>query len=378
MVQTIAFADPQRGVSRSAIIGHSLFHAGALLTLGLLLGVTLTNNPEPWMTSSIMISSGAFVVGSILLLCTKIWETSKVRSFINSAGFYILMSGLLVLLALFMIGGFHLFHTGMWVLFGVYFFGTVFGITAGYHRWGTHKAYKAGPWFIRTVLFLGAMASQKDALWWIITHLIHHSMTERAGWDPHTPKEGFWWAHILWIWFPYQYSDEMWQKYANTRNRNPFLLEQLRYQRFAMWFSLLSGPAIFFVLTLITEASLLEAIIEAFKAFLLVSVLRTVLVYHTTFMVNSVSHAWGSRRYSTPRGEQSRDLVFWPLAILTLGEILHALHHKFPNVAVYGVRWNYIDLTGMILLALAAARRVFPSESLGLPYSLNRIPKERL
>ena len=375
-MQATAIAGLERGTSLSAIRGHSAFHAGALLALGLLWWAALTNDPKPWMIYSILGSLGAFVAGSILLLCTKIWETSKVRSFVNSTGFYVMTSGLITFLILSMIAGSHLFHTGMWVLFGVYFFGTVFGITAGYHRWATHEAFEASPWFIRTMLFFGAMACQKAVDWWRAIHLMHHVWTEIVGKDPHTPKEGVWLAHMFWVWFPYLYPDALWQRF--TKGSHPLIKEQLRYQRFAMWFGLWSAPAIFFLWALIAEASLLQAVVEAVKAFLLVGTLRIVLVYHTTFLVTGAAHAWGSRRYASSRGGESRDLWFWLLVILTLGEILHAIHHRFPNAAYYGVKWYYLDLTGLILLFLAQVQRMVPWMSLGLPYNLTRIPKERL
>jgi len=106
------------------------------------------------------------------------------------------------------------FSIGMWVLFYILYILIFLGITIGYHRLATHKAFQAGDrnfekgkFFTRFLLFNAAMSGQREVEDWGPSHKIHHTRTDIEAEDPHTPREGFWWSHNLWLWFPYIYPE---------------------------------------------------------------------------------------------------------------------------------------------------------------------------
>ncbi|HEX7094658.1 MAG TPA: fatty acid desaturase [Acidimicrobiales bacterium] len=210
----------------------------------------------------------------------------------------------------------------------------VFFITAGYHRYFAHRAFRVGRVTQAVLAFGGATAVQKGPLWWAGHHRAHHKYadTER---DPHSPQRGFWWSHIGWIVSDrfektdYDAIDDF-ARYPELRWLNrysvvpPMMLAVASYL-IAGWSGLVVG---FFG--------------------------STVLLWHATFAINSVAHLRGTRRFATT--DSSRNNVV--LALATLGEGWHNNHHHNPRTARQGLRWWELDVTYLILRMLQRVRIV--------------------
>ena len=222
----------------------------------------------------------------------------------------------------------------------LYWIGGSLGIGMGYHRLLTHRGYrvpKAVEYFLVTC---GALAFEGGPIQWVTTHRIHHAHTDRTG-DPHTPRDGGWWAHIGWILFgTAQLHDR-----ATLERYVPDLLKD-RYYRWLNTFYWV--PSIFLGAMLFAFGGLGVLLWGIF--------LRLTLAYHATWLVNSVTHLWGRTRFET--GDDSRNS--WWVALLTFGEGWHNNHHAYPTSARHGLRWyeidmNWLGIRTLQLLGLARA-----------------------
>lgn len=215
------------------------------------------------------------------------------------------------------------------------FWGRMFFITAGYHRYFAHRAFKTGRLFQFVLAFGGATAAQKGPLWWAGHHRIHHRYTDTAA-DPHTPLKGFWWSHVGWI-----LSDETKEQPPGTMSdfqRFPEIRWISRHDWIAPW-SL--GVACF--------------LIGGWSGLVVGFFLSTVLLWHSTFLINSVAHLFGRRRFDTI--DTSRNIPW--LAVLTLGEGWHNNHHRHPHLARQGLRWWELDVTWYVLVLLEKLRVIW-------------------
>jgi stearoyl-CoA desaturase (Delta-9 desaturase) len=216
------------------------------------------------------------------------------------------------------------------VLFFVTYIGRMFLITAGYHRYFSHRSYRLGRVAQFVLAFGGTTAAQKGPLWWAAHHRVHHrySDTER---DLHSPKRGFWWSQVGWI---------LCDKYGATQVdeiKDFARYPELRFLNRHDWI----GPwALGTTCWLIGGWS---GLVVGFFA-------STILLWHTTFFVNSLAHVFGRRAYDTP--DTSRNSLL--IALITSGEGWHNNHHRYPSSARQGFRWWQIDPTyyGLRLLAL--------------------------
>ena len=217
---------------------------------------------------------------------------------------------------------------GVWVLFAVTYWVRMFFITAGYHRYFSHRSYKTSRAFQFVLAFGGAMAAQKSPLWWAGHHRIHHRYTDTLD-DPHTPRKGFWWSHVGWI-----LSDETSAVPDGTMKdfaKYPEIRFISRHDWLPPW--------------LLGIACLL---IGGWSGLLIGFFLSTVVLWHSTFLVNSLAHVFGSRRFDTDDTSRNNPL----LAVLTLGEGWHNNHHRAAHVARQGLRWWEIDVTWYVLVVL--------------------------
>lgn len=221
------------------------------------------------------------------------------------------------------------------VALGVAMYGALmFFITAGYHRYFSHRTYAMGRAMQFLMAFGGAAAVQKGPLWWAAHHRDHHRYSDTVD-DPHTPKRGFWRSHVGWI---------LGRRYADTnlaRVRDLARFPELR------WLNR------FYLVPPLVVAALVFALGGA-SALLIGYVLPVVLVWHATFLVNSLAHVMGRRRYATR--DTSRNSLL--IALLTLGEGWHNNHHHYPASVRQGFFWWEIDVSYQILRALAAVRLV--------------------
>jgi|SRR5579871_221255 len=215
-----------------------------------------------------------------------------------------------------------------WLL-GSYFL-RMFGVTGGYHRYFSHRSYKLNRFWQFCLAFLAETSVQKGVLWWAAHHRDHHINSDRKA-DLHSPvHEGFWWSHLGWI-----LSDE-YDHYDARRIADFSRYPELRWlNKYHLVPVVVYAAAIY--------------MIGGWPAFVWGFVVSTVLLYHGTFLINSLAHIWGSRRFATP--DESRN-NFW-LALLTMGEGWHNNHHHFMSSTRQGIRWWEVDLTYYVLRVLS-------------------------
>ena len=218
------------------------------------------------------------------------------------------------------------------------------GIGMGYHRLLAHRGYKVRKPVEYFLVTCGTMALQGGPIQWVTTHRIHHAHTDQPG-DPHTPRDGRWWAHVGWIlWGTAQnHSESTLVRYA------PDLIKD-RYYR---WLTRL-----YYVPLLVVGVLLLA--FGGWSVMLWAVFLRLTLMLHATWFVNSATHLWGRTRFET--GDDSRNS--WWVALLTFGEGWHNNHHAHPTSARHGLRWYELDLNWLGIRTL---------QFLGLAHGIKRV-----
>ena len=227
-------------------------------------------------------------------------------------------------------------------LCGASYAARMFGITAGYHRYFAHRSFECGRGTQLALGVLGAAAWQRGPLWWAAHHHEHHAHSDTAR-DPHSPVSGsVVWAHLGWMAtprrapLPARYVDGT-DSVSRRFGRDP------RASRFPEIHALDRHHAVP-GLALLAGVSALDGAAGALWGF----AVPTVLCWHATFMVNSVCHAWGERRFQTGDASRNNALV----ALLTFGEGWHNNHHMFAWSAAQGLRWYELDLSFAALRAL--------------------------
>jgi stearoyl-CoA desaturase (delta-9 desaturase) len=206
----------------------------------------------------------------------------------------------------------------------------MFAVTAGYHRYFSHRSFKLNRFWQFMLACLAQTSGQKGVLWWASHHRDHHLNSDREA-DLHSPvHEGFWWSHLGWI-----LSDE-YDDYDPRRIADFAKFPELRWlDRFHLVPTVVYAVGVF--------------LIGGWGAFVWGFVVSTVVLYHGTFLINSLAHIWGSRRFATP--DESRNNFF--LALVTLGEGWHNNHHYFMSSVRQGIRWWEVDVTYYVLRMLS-------------------------
>lgn len=236
------------------------------------------------------------------------------------------------------------------VLCAVLFFIRMFGLTAGYHRYFSHKSYKTSRPFQFFLAWLGCSAVQKGPLWWASQHRHHHKYSDTDA-DPHSPvAKTVWFAHVGWILAP-DYTNTDWKMV-----RDWLRFPELRFINYFHWVPGIILATLCFLIGYWTGTGAWAALVVGF-------VLSTVLLYHTTFLVNSACHLFGKRRYQTTDDSRNNALV----ALLTMGEGWHNNHHYYQNSARQGFFWWEVDFSYYILKALSWV---------GLVWDIRQPPKE--
>jgi len=214
------------------------------------------------------------------------------------------------------------------------------GIGMGYHRLITHRGYRVPKLVEYFLVTCATLSLEGGPIQWVVTHRIHHAHTDRTG-DPHTPRDGGWWAHVGWILRgTAQDHDE-----ATVKRYAPDLITDRYY-------NLLNR---FYYVPLIV-LSVLLLVLGGWSVLLWSVFLRVTVALHATWFVNSATHMWGRKRFET--GEDSRNS--WWVALLTFGEGWHNNHHAYPTSARHGLRWyefdiNWLGIYVLQLLGLARA-----------------------
>jgi len=222
----------------------------------------------------------------------------------------------------------------------------MFWVTAGYHRYFSHRSYKTSRAFQFVIAFMAMTSSQKGVLWWAAHHRHHHRFSDQED-DLHSPTLfGFFWSHVGWI-----ISD----KYNETRLNYIADFAKFPELRWLNKYHLIPPVALATVLILF----------GGWPLFVWGFCMSTVLLWHDTFTINSLSHLFGSRRYDTSDTSKNN----WLLALLTLGEGWHNNHHHYMASARQGFFWWEIDITYYTLKVLSWV---------GLVWDLRKVPAHML
>jgi stearoyl-CoA desaturase (Delta-9 desaturase) len=239
-----------------------------------------------------------------------------------------------------------------------------FGVTIGFHRMLTHRAFDAKPWVRALFAIFGSMSVQGAVIHWVADHRRHHAFTDEEG-DPHSPHlhdgegwrgvlTGLWHSHMGWLFEGQRTSAK---RFAPDLKKDPLIRWVDRY--FPLW--ALLGLAIPFVLGFALSGGSLFA---GFTAFVWAGLVRVFLLHHATWSVNSICHMYGSRPFAIR--DESRDN--WMVAMVSLGEGWHHSHHAFPTSARHGLRRFQPDPSYWVIRTL---------ERLGLVWDVVRVDERR-
>lgn len=215
-----------------------------------------------------------------------------------------------------------------------------FGLVLGYHRLLSHRSFATYTWLKRCFSLVGALAMQSGPISWVATHRLHHRIAEDE-FDPHSPKHGLLWAHLLWTFFEHprlSQSDER-AMIAHDLYGDAFI-------RFCEEKFILLNAAATAAVFLIGFG--VGGLSRAFSFLVWVVGVRTVCLWHITFLTNSVGHTLGYRNFDTP--DNSRNVLI--LGVLALGDGWHNNHHAFPACAAHGHRWFEVDFTYRLIVIL--------------------------
>ncbi|MEZ4366424.1 MAG: acyl-CoA desaturase [Kofleriaceae bacterium] len=219
----------------------------------------------------------------------------------------------------------------------------MFAVTAGYHRYFSHRSYKTSRAFQFVLAIVGLAAAQQGPLWWAAHHRHHHRRSDQPD-DIHSPRQrGFWWSHVGWLFSPAHRSTDL------TRIADFARYPELRWlDRHDTLVTVAWAVALFLVggVTALTWGFFVPVVV----------------CWHVTFTINSLAHVWGSRRY--PTGDDSRNNPV--LAVLTLGEGWHNNHHHYQRSARQGFFAWELDLSFYALWLLARV---------GLVWDLGGVPR---
>jgi stearoyl-CoA desaturase (delta-9 desaturase) len=238
------------------------------------------------------------------------------------------------------------------------------GVTVGYHRLLTHRAFKTSPWMRGVLGILGTMSIEGPLISWVADHRKHHAYTDRLG-DPHSPHvdhgvglsgalRGLGHAHMGWLFNHTQRGSR--ERFAPDLIADPVI--SFIDKTFIVW-SLL-GLAIPFGLGVLIGGT----VDDGLEAMLWGGAVRVFLLHHVTYSINSLCHFFGNRRFATD--DHSRNLLW--LAPLSFGEAWHNNHHAFPTSAFHGMGPREIDFSGITITAL---------ERMGLVWDVQRISPDR-
>lgn len=200
------------------------------------------------------------------------------------------------------------------------------GITLGFHRLITHRSFTTPKWFEYVLATLGSLTAEGSPAEWVAIHRIHHKYSDTEE-DPHDSNRGFWWSHMGWLSYEPPPTEEL-KKYTPDLNGDPYY-EFMRKN---------------FMLPQVILAILLYA--WGGWSFLVWGVfVRLIMVYHSTWLVNSATHKFGYRNFESKDGSTN----CWWVALLAYGEGWHNNHHAYPYSARHGLKWWEIDATWMTI-----------------------------
>lgn len=214
----------------------------------------------------------------------------------------------------------------------LWWIGASWGVGIGYHRLLTHRGFTASKWMTRFLATCATLAVQSGPISWVTTHRIHHAFTDLEK-DPHSPRNGVWWSHIGWIFegVAQLQPESVRRKYSPDLMKDPYLVFIDKY---------------YWVTTVVAAAALYA--IGGFPMVVWAVFVRVVVSWHFTWLVNSATHLWGSRRFETRDDSRNNGWV----ALVTFGEGWHNNHHAIPRSARHGLTAREIDVNWIQLKAM--------------------------
>jgi stearoyl-CoA desaturase (delta-9 desaturase) len=257
-----------------------------------------------------------------------------------------------------------LLHWSDLIIFLVLYVLTGLGITVGFHRHLTHRAFKTKKWVRAMFAAFGSMAIEGPVISWVADHRKHHAFTDVPG-DPHSPHvdhghgvrgalRGLAHAHLGWLFLHTERGKK--DRYARDLIDDPTI--SFIDRTFLLW--VIIGLAAPFVLGVAIGGSITTGLTGVLWG----GLVRVFLLHHVTYSINSLCHFFGRKNFDT--GDESRNLLW--LAPLSFGESWHNNHHAFPRSAFHGLRWTQIDPGGIVIRLLERA---------GLAWNVVRIPADR-
>lgn len=221
------------------------------------------------------------------------------------------------------------------------------GITLCFHRLLTHRSFETPKWVEYILTIFGCLTWQGGPIHWVGTHRLHHRDSDKPG-DPHSPHDGFSWAHMVWcLTTPLDYDP---RDAAKDMSRDRVL------RAIDNWFWI---PQFVLAGVLFGIGSWLYDLHVGLSWFIWGVAVRTVFVYHITWFVNSAAHTWGYRNFKTTDDSRNN----WWVALLSFGEGWHNNHHAYQRSAAHGMRWWEIDITYWVIQAM---------ETVGLAWNVVR------
>jgi stearoyl-CoA desaturase (delta-9 desaturase) len=252
----------------------------------------------------------------------------------------------------------------VFLFLGMYVF-TGLGITVGFHRHLTHRAFKAKPWLHGLLAILGSAAIEGPVISWVADHRKHHAFADVEG-DPHSPHvdhghgwsgalKGLYHAHMGWLFIHTQRGSK--ERFAPDLLKDP-IISRID-GTFIYW--AIGGLLLPFFLGWIIGGTLFAA----FTGLLWGGLVRVFVLHHFTYSINSLCHVYGKQEFESD--DHSRNLAL--IAIPTFGEAFHNSHHAFPTSATHGLRWYQLDISALVIDGL---------EKTGLVWDVVRVSPERL
>jgi stearoyl-CoA desaturase (delta-9 desaturase) len=227
------------------------------------------------------------------------------------------------------------------LVFFITFSTRTFALTAGYHRYFAHKSFQTSRVFQFILALVGTWASQKGPLWWSGHHRYHHIHSDKET-DLHSPRNGVFQSHISWI-----FEDEnnlVDPKYTKDWLKYPEIVWLDKYSHLSFILYLFA----LFIIGLSLNYYYPSLGTSGLDFIFWGGMISTVLLYHTTFSVNSICHIFGSRDYQTSDNSRNN----WLIALITFGEGWHNNHHKFAYSVRNNLKFWQIDITYIILCLL--------------------------
>ena len=244
------------------------------------------------------------------------------------------------------------------MLIGTHVFGS--GINIGYHRLLTHRSFKCPLWVERVFVFLAVCCMEDAPGTWVATHRLHHKDSDDQP-DPHSPWVNFWWSHMGWLFYDNREINSInaFDRFARDILRDPFYMWMQRGQN---WLFIYVGHALAFfgvgyLVGWLAGGTATAGLQLAISWLVWAVIVRTMVVWHITWSVNSFSHLFGYRSFETR--EESRNN--WFVAAIAAGEGWHNNHHEDPTAASNWNRWWEVDLSYVTIKVL---------ETLGLAWDV--------